>query len=147
MGVVDADDDLVMSGVADESVDDLTHPAKGIGTEVAGDIGECAQWDAACGCRADDPMPTRAVRTTVRDGLTSDSGFADTGGARQHDPAGTIGARTGGLGDHRKLLRPPDQWPLADHRQILTGTGVLLEKSSKREIRWQPHITFRAESR
>ena len=76
------------------------------------------------------PMPCRRPnvgaqsRTTSRDGFPGHPRLADPRGAGKHDPASAVGGRPRGLGDHRKLLGPPDQWPLARHRQILIRQGV-----------------------
>jgi hypothetical protein len=132
MRVVDADDHLIRTGVADESVDHLTHPAQWIWTEVPSDVGERAQGDAARRCRADDPVAAGITAAMAGDGFACDPRLADTSGAGQHDPAGAVGGRPHGIGDYLKLLGSPDQGPLADHRQILTGTSVPLRGSIKR---------------
>jgi hypothetical protein len=82
MGIVDTDDDPAIAGVADESVDDLADASKGIGAEVAGDVGEGAQGDAARRCGADDPMAARVSGAADSDRFGRQPGFADTGRAR-----------------------------------------------------------------
>jgi hypothetical protein len=132
VGVIDTDDHL--AGIADEPIDNLAYPPKGIRAEVAGDVGEGAQGDAARRSGADDPMPARVTPARACDRFAGHPGLADTGSAGQHDATAAVDARPGRLGDQSKLLRAPYQGPLADHRQSLTAAIALLLLSSKREI-------------
>jgi hypothetical protein len=100
MRIVDTDDHVIVAGIVDQPVDHLTHPSQRIGAEVTGNVGERAQWEPACRCRADNPVPTRIPCTAVVEGFTRQPGLADTGGAGEHDPAGSIGGCAGGVGDH-----------------------------------------------
>lgn len=123
MRVVDTDDDLAAPRIADEAVDDFAYSPQRIRAEIASDVDECAQRDAARGSRSDDPMPPCASGGAGGDGFTRNAGLAHSDSAGQHNAARMLGAPPRGVGDNLKFLGPPDQRPPPDHRQILTTTG------------------------